>query len=307
MNFSWMLGPLAVLALGLPATAADWPQWLGPNRNGVWSETGLISELPADGPTVLWRQPIGTGYAGPAVVGGKVFVMDRQAKPPAPDTPRGTLPGTERVLCLDAKTGQELWKHEYDCPYARISYPEGPRTTPVVADNRVYTLGTMGDLRCLDTATGKPVWTKNFVTESGEKPARAGQEKAPKSYNVLPPVWGYSSHLLLHGDLHHWNVLSAQREPWLAIDPKGVVGEPAYETAAWLRNPVGMLLNRDRPGEVLERRVSILSDELGFDRERIRKWGAVHGVLSAWWTYEDHGHPGEEALEVARLLAALGD
>ncbi len=113
--------------------------------------------------------------------------------------------------------------------------------------------------------------------------------------------------VLLHGDLHHWNVLSAEREPWLAIDPKGVVGEPAYETAAWLRNPVELLLSRDRPGQVLERRIAILSDELGIARERIRKWGAIHAVLSAWWTYEDHGHPGEEALEVARLLAALGD
>jgi len=113
--------------------------------------------------------------------------------------------------------------------------------------------------------------------------------------------------VLLHGDLHHWNVLAAEREPWLAIDPKGVVGEPAYETAAWLRNPVGMLLNRDRPGAILARRVSILSDELGFDRERIRKWGAVHAVLSAWWTYEGHGHPGEEALEVARLLTTIDD
>jgi streptomycin 6-kinase len=113
--------------------------------------------------------------------------------------------------------------------------------------------------------------------------------------------------IVLHGDVHHWNVLSADREPWLAIDPHGVVGEPAYETGAWLRNPVGMLLNRDRPGAVLERRIAILSNELGFTRERIRKWGAVHAVLSAWWTYEGEAHPGEEALEVARLLTGIGD
>jgi outer membrane protein assembly factor BamB len=202
MSRRWIAGPLLALVLGAPAAASDWPQWLGPNRNGIWDEKGTLDKFPEGGPKVLWRQPIGSGYAGPAVVGGKVYVMDRQMKAPVPMGPAalGTLPGTERVLCLDAKTGEEIWKHEYDCPYTRINYPEGPRTTPVVEGGRVYTLGTMGDLRCLDAATGKSVWTKNFVKESGEKPKKPGEEKRPVVYNVSPPIWGYSSHLLLHGD-----------------------------------------------------------------------------------------------------------
>jgi streptomycin 6-kinase len=78
--------------------------------------------------------------------------------------------------------------------------------------------------------------------------------------------------VLLHGDLHHQNVLAARREPWLSIDPKGVVGEPAYDTAALLHNPVE-LLNAAQPGKVLERRIDLLSKELGLDRERVRRWG----------------------------------
>lgn len=109
--------------------------------------------------------------------------------------------------------------------------------------------------------------------------------------------------VLLHGDLHHWNLLSAEREPWLAIDPKGVVGEPTYETGAWLRNPVG---NAPTKG-VLERRIEVLADELGFERTRIRRWGVVHALLSSWWTYEGEERPGEEALEIARLLAEIED
>jgi outer membrane protein assembly factor BamB len=212
MSRRWIAGPVLALVLGAPAAASDWPQWLGPNRDGVWAEKGTLDKFPEGGPKVLWRQPIGSGFAGPAVVGGRVYVMDRKAKAPVPKgaASLGTLPGIERVLCLDAKTGEPIWKHEYDCPYTRISYPEGPRTTPVVEGNRVYTLGTMGDLLCLDAATGRPVWAKNFVRESGEKPKKPGEETRktdddklplpPVVYNVMPPIWGYSSHLLLHGD-----------------------------------------------------------------------------------------------------------
>ena len=85
-----------------------------------------------------------------------------------------TTPGKERVLRLDAKTGKETWVHEYDCTYQRISYPFGPRTTPTIVGDRVYTLGTMGDLRCLDVNDGKPVWTVNFAKDFKAPGARSG-------------------------------------------------------------------------------------------------------------------------------------
>ena len=111
--------------------------------------------------------------------------------------------------------------------------------------------------------------------------------------------------VLLHGDLHHDNILAAQRQVWLAIDPKGVAGEPAYETGALLRNPSPDLLNVPHPGQILARRVDQLSGELDLDRARVRDWGVAQAVLSAWWTVEDHGKPGEFALACAALLAAI--
>jgi streptomycin 6-kinase len=107
--------------------------------------------------------------------------------------------------------------------------------------------------------------------------------------------------VLLHGDLHHWNILSAERQPWLALDPKGIVGEPAYEVGALLRNPDLM------PRQVQKRRVDQLAAELGFDRERILGWGFAQAVLSAWWSYEDEGYGWESALACAEILASLLD
>ena len=103
----------------LPISLADdWPQWLGAKRDGVWRESGILKEFPDGGPKVNWRVPIGGGYAGPAVANGRVYVTDRQLAKDAtnPDNQfaRGHIPGSERVICLDEKTGRQLWMHEYD-------------------------------------------------------------------------------------------------------------------------------------------------------------------------------------------------
>ena len=111
--------------------------------------------------------------------------------------------------------------------------------------------------------------------------------------------------VLLHGDLHHGNILAAERQPWLAIDPKGVVGEPAYEVGALLRNPMPQLLAQPHPEHILARRLDQLAEELGFERERILGWGLAQAVLSGWWSYEDHGRGWEPSIECARLLAGL--
>lgn len=179
------------LALALPLSAADWPQWMGPNRDGVWPETGILKTFPKDpkdGPKVVWRTNISAGYAGPAVVGGKVFVADRvlgkgAMNPADPFDTKTRVNSTERILCLDARTGREKWKHEYDCPY-QISYPAGPRCTPTVSDGHVFTLGAMGDLFCLAADSGKVQWSKNF----------------PKDYGSKVPMWGFCGHPLVYKD-----------------------------------------------------------------------------------------------------------
>lgn len=179
----------AILFLTLFASAslaADWPQWMGPTRDGVWTETGTLDKFPEGGPKVLWRTPIAGGFAGPAVVGDRVYVTDyvtdadwrKKSSPSA----RPPITGKERVLCLDAKSGMVVWKHEYDCPYA-ISYPCGPRCTPTVADGKVYTLGAEGNLLCLDATKGDVVWSKELK----------------KAYNTETPIWGFCGHPLVDG------------------------------------------------------------------------------------------------------------
>ncbi len=116
--------------------------------------------------------------------------------------------------------------------------------------------------------------------------------------------------VLLHGDLHHENILAAEREPWLAIDPKGLVGEPAYETGALLRNQLSVVFEDPQPVHVMARRVEQLAGELGLDRSRVRDWGLAQAVLSMWWSIEDFGHLEDydmETLACAELLAAIKD
>lgn len=114
--------------------------------------------------------------------------------------------------------------------------------------------------------------------------------------------------VVLHGDLHHWNIVTAERQPWLAIDPKGLVGEPAYEVGALLHNPLPRLLEVPDPGRVLARRVDQLSEALGFDRQRMVGWGVAQAVLSACWSVEDHGTESDwigGTIACAELLAEL--
>src|SRR5262245_36375242 len=156
-NLSRILAALLLLSPALTARADDWPQWMGPQRDGVWRETGIMQKFPEAGPEVRWRTAVNKGYCGPAVVSGRLYMMDRKPGPPLErkkgDKSIPVAAGDERVLCLDAQTGKQIWEHSYDCPY-RIGYPAGPRATPIVADGRVYTLGAMGDLLCLDARAG---------------------------------------------------------------------------------------------------------------------------------------------------------
>ena len=180
-----LLLPLVILSLATaPLRADDWPQWLGPQRDSVWRETGIIARFPANGAAIRWRTPIGAGYSGPAVAEGSVYVTDRvlpEGKSnPANPFARGVIPGMERIVCLDEFSGKILWHHDYDCPYT-VSYPAGPRATPLVSAGKVYTLGAEGDLFCLNTKDGKVIWEHHFKTD----------------FNIPTPIWGFAGHPLL--------------------------------------------------------------------------------------------------------------
>ena len=108
--------------------------------------------------------------------------------------------------------------------------------------------------------------------------------------------------ILLHGDLHHGNILAAKRQLWLAIDPQGIAGDPAYEMGALLRNPFPQLPPPTDLARIQTRRVEQLAEVLGFDRERIFGWGIAQAILSAWWSIEDHGQGWEHAIAYAQAL-----
>lgn len=169
------------------ALADDWPQWLGQDRDGVYTESGLIDTIPTGGLTIKWRTSISGGYSGPSVADGKVFVFDYQKTAGDivndPGT-RATLQGKERVHAIDEITGDVLWTHAYDCPYS-ISYPVGPRCTPTIDGERVYSLGSEGDLKCLNADSGDVVWERNFKTDFGAE----------------VPIWGFAAHPLVDHDL----------------------------------------------------------------------------------------------------------
>jgi outer membrane protein assembly factor BamB len=135
------------------AFAADWPQYFGPKRDSTSTEKGILRSWPKEGPKVLWTTPVGIGYGGPAVSGGKVYLLDRDEKV------------GDRLRCLDLSTGKELWNFAYDAP-ASLNHP-GSRSTPAVDGDYVYSCGPLGDLYCFNTNTHKPVWNKNIWKDFG--------------------------------------------------------------------------------------------------------------------------------------------
>ena len=184
LTFGLLVGATVLARGGLRGD--DWPQWRGPRRDAVWRETGIVEKLSRE-LTFRWRQEIGAGYCGPAVAGGRVFVMDRilEKGENNPENPfsRRMVKGKERVLCLDESDGRTLWTHEYYCKY-EVMYPSGPRATPTVDGGKVYTVGAMGNLFCLDVEDGKPLWSKDYV----------------KDYSTEISAWGVSSAPLIDGE-----------------------------------------------------------------------------------------------------------
>lgn len=143
----------------------DWPQWRGPNRDGVSTERGILTQWPAGGPKVLWEQPTGDGYASVVVVDGRACTIFQDG-------------GKEAVVCWDALTGREIWRHAYDCAY-KNNYGNGPRSTPSVHGDHLYTVGATGIMHCLTTDTGKVVWSKKLLEEFAAPIPRWGVSFSP--------------------------------------------------------------------------------------------------------------------------------
>ena len=171
---------VGLIVAASPILADDWTQWRGDGRLGVWNETGVVGELPAE-LKFTWRVRIKTGFAGPAVADGRVFVTDWEEDP----TSR-TLDGTERAIALDEQTGEVLWTREWPTTYRMLmgSYAIGPRATPTVDDDRLYVVGASGVLLCLDVESGEVLWQIDYRAD----------------YNSYVPTWGIASSPLVDGD-----------------------------------------------------------------------------------------------------------
>lgn len=159
MNTRYFLVTTVVGLLCSPVGADDWPQFLGPQRNGVSKETGLVSSFPKEGPPLAWEKEVGHAYSGPVVAGDRVIVFHRV--------------GDEEVVeCLSAVKGDRHWRFAYACAYQDgLGKGDGPRATPAIAGRRVITLGVEGRLHCLDLERGKKIWSRDL-----------GDYKIPPSY-----------------------------------------------------------------------------------------------------------------------------
>jgi outer membrane protein assembly factor BamB len=188
----WVIAPLLLLSATAacaeaPSSAAnstegeigaDWPGFLGPYRNGKSTETGLITTWPESGPPIVWQKSIGTGYAAPAIAEGRLYHFARSGD-------------VARLTCFDAKTGGQQWTCDHPSDYEDLlGYNNGPRATPVVDGDRVYTFSAEGILQCVNTADGKPVWRIDTM----------------KEFHVVKNFFGVGSTPLVYGDLLLVNV-----------------------------------------------------------------------------------------------------
>jgi outer membrane protein assembly factor BamB len=175
LDLGWLSFALTaqVFIFATSAHAEDWPNWRGPDLNGISKEKGWQTSWPDEGPGHLWKFSVGIGFSGLSVSQGRLYTIG------------GASNDYDTVYCLDAGSGTPLWIYSYPSPLDPNSYEGGPSSTPTVDGGRVYTLSKRGDLLCLDAAKGALIWSKNVPEETG----------------AIIPQWGFASSPLIEGDL----------------------------------------------------------------------------------------------------------
>ena len=203
---------IIALLLHIPVFAADWPQWRGENRDGIWREKGIIQKFEHEQLPIRWRAKIANGYSGPTVANGRVYITDRLTSPEK----------VERIHCFDAMTGDTIWSHSYESNYIKVGYPDGPRASVTINDGRAYSLGSMGHLFCLDAAKGDILWSKDLYTE----------------YKISLPIWAIAAAPLVEKDLVILQIGGADnaclvafdkvtgKEKWRALNDKASYSAP---------------------------------------------------------------------------------
>ncbi|OHB80437.1 MAG: hypothetical protein A2Z25_01675 [Planctomycetes bacterium RBG_16_55_9] len=201
-----------VLMAAACSSWADWPQYLGPNRNSTSDQKGILRSWPENGPQVLWTVSVGIGFGGPVIQDGKVYLLDRDDKV------------GDNLRCFDLSNGKEPWNFAYDAP-GRVMFP-GSRSVPIVEGDHVYSCGHNGDVYCINVNTRKPVWNKNVWTDFWGKPASGssrGFGRGPGGF----PIWGITQCPLIYGDLL---ILASQAPEAGVVAYNKLTGNVAWKT-----------------------------------------------------------------------------
>ncbi len=217
MKPSYRLALLILPILSATAFADDWPQWNGPGGKGIVTEDDIIDTVPASGLKAIWRKPVSYGFSGPAVANGLVYVTDyvrKSGEITNNPSKRDELTGQERILCFNAKTGEQVWEHKYDRDYA-VSYPGGPRVVPTIHNGQLYAIGAEGNLTCLNAKTGDVRWKHDFAKEYGAETPLWGHSAPPLVYKgTLICLVGGKGSLIVAFDLEtgkeKWKTLSSE-------------------------------------------------------------------------------------------------
>jgi len=202
MKLKATLAAVVLMGTACSSLAADWPQYLGPDRNSTSPEKGILRSWPENGPQVLWTVGVGIGFGGPVVKDGKVYLLDRDDKV------------GDNLRCWDLSSGKELWNFAYDAP-GSVMFP-GSRSVPIADGNYVYSCGPYGDLYCIDINTHKPVWNKNVWKDFG---------------GGAIPRWAVTQNPLVYGDL----LILASQAPKAGV----VAYEKLTGNVKWSTPPLG--------------------------------------------------------------------
>jgi outer membrane protein assembly factor BamB len=216
-----------------------WTDFRGPRRDGHYRERPISTRWPAGGLTPIWKQPVGLGYASFVIAGGRAFTIEQRGP-------------QEVVAAYDVATGRELWTNAWDAEFHEFMGGDGPRATPTWSDGRVYALGALGELRCLDEATGRAVWRINILEDNGASVLQWGTASSPLVVD--------DTIVVLPGGPGGRSVVAYDRRTgaraWSALDDRAAYSSPMLVTLGGVRQIVVFSASRlmgltpDR-GEVL--------------------------------------------------------
>lgn len=237
------------------AAAEDWTQWRGTTRDNVWRETGVMATFPAEGLKFRWRVPVGHSWSSPVIAEGRVYITDVVLQKPK---------ATERLQCIDEASGKVLWTHEHDAPYPDWGFTpgqeNGPSVTPIAEGGKVWMLGAIGGLYCLDTKTGAIVWQKDLAKDYG---------MGGFSTNASPLIEGEKLVLVIGGKPDACVIAldkNTGKEIWHALDEASANSSPIIVEAAgkrqlivWTQQSVSALAPEN--GEALWRQRLLTSSD----------------------------------------------